>query len=677
MLCLLLCAPMALAQQAQNNQREPQPNTISQDVTIIIQQEKVRFSAQKAVSEMQLQIFDQTGEMVYDSGPITEQEINWALQNASGEAIKSGLYAYTLSIKEAGAETARARRGHFIVDRTKDRDSATDKLWVTSQNDNGVGTELTVARDETATVAGLSAPSRERDSERGGTERGGEAERGGEPGAKSGKAKRDKKSGSAELSLSGTGVAGQIVKFISEEEIGVSEITEIDGNVGIGTTTPQIGFRLHVNGPTFLTPGGDRGDITFSTPNGELGMAIAMGPRNENGSTNGPRADLRFDGSTLKLVAGPHGGPPSPLSGITVNTAGQVGIGALNLQNQLHIGPGTSSIDQSRVNAVIASNSGDAGIAIAQGNGVNLLVQASGAGGYIGTTSAHPLVFRVNDEDTMVIDGNNAIIRAHDLWLGHAGRRGNPGRALVDNGGDLVVNFGRDWGRTVIGSNLLVTGDGFVESSVQSTNERAILSLNSTIGGENRVWTLENGVFGEAGKFAIFDRTAFKARLTIGTDGVVEVGALRITNGSDFAENFDVNTAATSSEALATKVEAGMVVSIDPAAPGKLTLATEAYDRRVAGIISGAGGVNPGMMMSQAGTLADGQHPVALSGRVYCWVDASQGAIEPGDLLTTSSTPGHAMKATNASKAQGAIIGKAMTGLKSGRGLVLVLVTLQ
>jgi len=68
---------------------------------------------------------------------------------------------------------------------------------------------------------------------------------------------------------------------------------------------------------------------------------------------------------------------------------------------------------------------------------------------------------------------------------------------------------------------------------------------------------------------------------------------------------------------------------------------------------------------------------VALSGRVYCWVDASHGAIEPGDLLTTSATPGHAMKAVDPEKARGAILGKAMTGLKEGRGLALVLVTLQ
>ena len=48
-----------------------------------------------------------------------------------------------------------------------------------------------------------------------------------------------------------------------------------------------------------------------------------------------------------------------------------------------------------------------------------------------------------------------------------------------------------------------------------------------------------------------------------------------------------------------------------------------------------------------------------------------------GDLLTTSDTPGHAMKVTEHSQAQGAILGKAMSGLKAGKGMVLVLVTLQ
>ena len=68
---------------------------------------------------------------------------------------------------------------------------------------------------------------------------------------------------------------------------------------------------------------------------------------------------------------------------------------------------------------------------------------------------------------------------------------------------------------------------------------------------------------------------------------------------------------------------------------------------------------------------------VALTGRVYVLADASNGAIHPGDLLTTSRTPGHAMKVTDHTRGQGAILGKAMTGLSKGKGMVLVLVTLQ
>ena len=120
-----------------------------------------------------------------------------------------------------------------------------------------------------------------------------------------------------------------------------------------------------------------------------------------------------------------------------------------------------------------------------------------------------------------------------------------------------------------------------------------------------------------------------------------------------------------------------MVVVIDPENPGALTMSGQAYDRRVAGVISGAGGVKPGMLMSQMGSMADGTQPVALTGRVYCWVDASYGRIEPGDLLTTSGTPGHAMKVNDYNLAQGAVLGKAMTRLEKGQGLVLVLVTLQ
>ena len=106
-------------------------------------------------------------------------------------------------------------------------------------------------------------------------------------------------------------------------------------------------------------------------------------------------------------------------------------------------------------------------------------------------------------------------------------------------------------------------------------------------------------------------------------------------------------------------------------------ISTEPYDKKVAGVISGAGGVNPGLLMGQEGSVADGSMPVALTGRVYCWADATSGAIEPGDMLTTSATAGHAMRADDAAHSHGTVIGKAMTSLDSGQGLVLVLVNLQ
>lgn len=155
-----------------------------------------------------------------------------------------------------------------------------------------------------------------------------------------------------------------------------------------------------------------------------------------------------------------------------------------------------------------------------------------------------------------------------------------------------------------------------------------------------------------------------------GGDGRIITQELQITGGSDLSEQFDITTPE-------LEIQTGMVVCIDPKNPGQLVLSTRAHDRTVAGIISGAGGVKPGMLMGQKGTAADGKHPVALTGRVYCWVDAAHGAIEPGDLLTTSETPGHAMKVTHPAQAQGAILGKAMTGLSEGKGLVLVLVSLQ
>lgn len=142
---------------------------------------------------------------------------------------------------------------------------------------------------------------------------------------------------------------------------------------------------------------------------------------------------------------------------------------------------------------------------------------------------------------------------------------------------------------------------------------------------------------------------------------VIELG-----KGLDYAEGFDV--------AAAHEVTPGTVLVIDPAHPGKLACSRAAYDQRVAGIVAGANGLGSGVRLGSG----EFDHDVALAGRVYCNVIALDEDIQPGDMLTTSDVAGHAMKATDRSRAQGAVLGKAMEPLTKGeRGRILVLVTLQ
>jgi hypothetical protein len=69
--------------------------------------------------------------------------------------------------------------------------------------------------------------------------------------------------------------------------------------------------------------------------------------------------------------------------------------------------------------------------------------------------------------------------------------------------------------------------------------------------------------------------------------------------------------------------------------------------------------------------------PLAVVGIVPCKVTAQNGPIRVGDLLVTSSRPGHAMKGTSRSRMLGAVVGKALEPLPKGTGVIQVLVTLQ
>lgn len=152
----------------------------------------------------------------------------------------------------------------------------------------------------------------------------------------------------------------------------------------------------------------------------------------------------------------------------------------------------------------------------------------------------------------------------------------------------------------------------------------------------------------------------------LSVSGDIRVTGDVVLTGADCAEEFDI--------AEAAEIDPGTVMVLTE--HGALQPSQGPYDKRVAGVISGAGDYKPGLILGRRTSL-EKRMPLALVGRVYCKADAQYGAIKVGDLLTTSPTPGYAMRAADPLKAFGAVLGKALQPLLSGQGLVPMLIALQ
>jgi len=139
-----------------------------------------------------------------------------------------------------------------------------------------------------------------------------------------------------------------------------------------------------------------------------------------------------------------------------------------------------------------------------------------------------------------------------------------------------------------------------------------------------------------------------------------------VLQNADCAEHFEI--------ADPEGIDPGTVLVLDE--EGRLRPSMNPYDRKVVGVVSGAGDLKPGLLLDHK-PAEPNRKAVALVGKVYCKVDAMPGAIGVGDLLTTAFFPGHAMKASDPAKAFGAVLGKALKPFHSGRGLIPVLVALQ
>ncbi len=415
---------------------------------------------------------------------------------------------------------------------------------------------------------------------------------------------------------------------------GGGSAAHFSGDVGIGEDYPlaklhveEIGdddpLRVRVSGTTRLMVKND----------GNVGIGIIT-----------PQNKLDVEGGAVigSIYSGSH---VAPIDGLLVY--GDVGIGTASPSSKLSVSGGSGSVD-----LLIEADTDNIGeddhpsLTLSQDGGT-VTGQVGFFNDFDSATNDLALVNRFADGEVILAAGNAEAIRIKtdgDVGIGVT----NPGshRLYVDSdasGASGSTVYIKNDHASGLGLVVDVTSDDLAMLCSQH-GDGDILRCDSYTGGWHSVFKVEN-------------------------DGRVVCSVVEITGGSDLAEPFEV--------AGGTDIAPGTVVCIDPANPGQLKRSTKPYDRTVAGIVSGGNGVNTGIMMSQTGSKADGSHPVALTGRVYCYVDASYGAIEPGDLLTTSRTAGHAMKASDSSRSHGAIIGKAMTALSSGRGLILVLVTLQ
>ncbi len=237
--------------------------------------------------------------------------------------------------------------------------------------------------------------------------------------------------------------------------------------------------------------------------------------------------------------------------------------------------------------------------------------------------------------------------------------------------GQAVVGIGA----APAGKELEVVGDVAVRHA--ATIPSAAIGFSSHEGGLGSVWT--NNSYDPGRPTKNWQRTINLLNGNVGlgrdvqapderlvVDGSIKASGDILLSGSDCAEEFAVTAS--------NDVDEGTVLVIGQ--EERLCRSDREYDRRVAGVVSGAGACKPAIILGRIPERA-GRLPIALTGTVYCKVDAAPAAIEIGDLLTTSSTPGHAMKAVDRERTPGAVLGKAMRPLARGRALIPILVALQ
>lgn len=450
------------------------------------------------------------------------------------------------------------------------------------------------------------------------------------------------------------------------------------GSVGISHLDPAS--PLHVRS----APGSSAGGVlpftsTVGTFESNLNTYVSILTPNsrESGVIFGINSNNASGGIYYNNTTTPKGiqfRTQNNINQMVIDSLGNVGIGDITPDARLKV----SSSSQNAMNV----NGAGAGIF---GGGMYIgLYEADVYRGYLGswsgaasdvdfgtggsnTTGKVNLTIQAVPKFSIAADGTAQVLGSNlfEMGAGLAGKEVNAGK-IGYNG------FGRN-ALTFVGAGTNNTNRAFYFYGEGGSGFGGNIFLENPTSGARRV-DIKQSETGSDGSEILLYNAAGAVTIELDADfgdgdGRVITRELQITGGSDLAEHFSMNNAN-------EKPLPGMLVSIDEKNEGKLIITNCANDKRIAGVISGANGIKAGMLMSQKGTLADGEYPVALAGRVYVLANNEGGEIEPGDLITSSSKKGYAMKAS-AGNTTGTIIGKAMGKRDPKTGYVLVLVNLQ
>jgi len=440
------------------------------------------------------------------------------------------------------------------------------------------------------------------------------------------------------------------------------------GNIGVGTSSPLE--KLHVAGPVAalrLQDDDDAGSYTsiYDQTSGMMrvdklaGSGVALMDLNPRPLDGVSDATVRFFRRTNTS------GPKAVIFNRGDNTTGASAmIGAGGLDSWFQADGGNFGIGTTGPVAPLEVHNNTTGeilrLVSDRTYGYVHFREGSATRAYMGFGDAGDLLVNATP-DSFAIDGLSTALHLavdSDATKGiTVNTNGNVGIGTTGPSAQLTIGNGAH--------KIRLERDGLESWSVyQTTTGSDGLGFHNDDDAAYRMFLSQDGNVG-------IGTTTPETKLDVAGNVIVRSAStsailIELGEGLDYAEGFDVSDK--------SQIAPGMVLVIDADNPGRLDIAGAPYDRKVAGIVAGANGLGSAVRLGAGQFDLD----VALAGRVYCNVDATYGAIQPGDLLTTSPTPGYAMKVTDHAKAQGAILGKAMQPLKQGeKGQILVLVTLQ